>query len=108
MNHSGSDSDIVIPYGGVKRLTNTGDLSGNLRSFPSAEQMVSLQHHLAGKTGACLWRASHCWTDSNREDLVQQISSYINVTIIGKCANNEVWLAGGGVTESYFVLSDKE
>ena len=68
-------------------MTNTGVPADQLRSFPSAEEMKVIQPRLAGKTGACLWRASHCWTDSNREELVQQISSYIPVTIIGKCGD---------------------
>ena len=76
-NHSRSDSDIVLPYGGLTRLPSSS----------SGEERPGLPHLLAGKTGACLWRASHCWTDSAREDLVQQISRYLPVTIIGKCAN---------------------
>ena len=78
MNLSRSDSDIVLPYGGLRRLTNS----------PSTEEVERLQDQLAGKTGACLWRASHCWTDSNREELVRNISAFIPVTTIGKCADN--------------------
>ena len=78
MNLSRSDSDIILPYGGVRRRTNS----------PSTEEVERLQDQLAGKTGACLWRASHCWTDSNREELVRNISAFIPVTTIGKCADN--------------------
>ena len=36
---------------------------------------------------AVLWIASHCWTDSRREEYVKQLSKFIPVTVVGKCAN---------------------
>ena len=93
----------------MRRLTNTGDLNSHLKSFPSAKERLDLQDKLTRKTGACLWRASHCWTDGNREELVQQISNYINVTIIGKCAYNKVWPGGGeGVLLRAILFSDQD
>ena len=80
------DSDIFLPYGGVRRVSR-GDVTAHLRSFPGPEQAAALLPLLAEKTGGlCLWRASHCWTDSRRETFVQQISRHINVTAVGKCA----------------------
>ena len=35
---------------------------------------------------AVLWIASHCWTDSKREEYVKQLNKFINVTVVGKCA----------------------
>ena len=78
------DSDIVLPYGAVRRVTR-GDLNNHLQSYPDQEEAAGLQHHLDQKTGLCLWRASHCWTDSERETLVQEISQYITVTALGRC-----------------------
>ena len=37
-----------------------------------------------------LWIASHCWTDSRREEYVKQLSKFIPVTVVGKCAKVEV------------------
>ena len=48
-------------------------------------KMATLHPILEKKTGRCLWRASHCWTDSDRESLVLEISQYIDVTVQGKC-----------------------
>ena len=79
------DSDIVLPYGTVRRLT-LGNLTHHLQSYPDQQEAAALQHHLDRKTGLCLWRASHCWTDSDRETLVQQISRHITVTALGSCA----------------------
>ena len=49
------------------------------------KEAATLRPVLEQKTGCCLWRASHCWTDSDRERLVQEISQYVNVTVQGKC-----------------------
>ena len=33
-----------------------------------------------------LWIASHCWTDSRREEYIKELSKFIPVTVVGKCA----------------------
>lgn len=30
--------------------------------------------------------ASHCWTDSSREEYVKDLALHIPVTVLGKCA----------------------
>ena len=49
---------------------------------------------------AVLWIASHCWTDSRREEYVKQLSKFIPVTVVGKCA--KVGLLFSGKTSEWF------
>ncbi|KAL7572492.1 hypothetical protein ACA910_000318 [Epithemia clementina (nom. ined.)] len=43
---------------------------------------------LADRPGQVAWVVSHCRTDSKREEYVKLLQKYINVTILGRCADD--------------------
>ena len=52
--------------------------------FPQQKKAASYEKKDISR--AVLWIASHCWTDSKREEYVNQLNKFIPVTVVGKCA----------------------
>jgi len=75
------DSSISCPYGRVSRLPSETTESQSLEELKKA---ASFERKSFSR--AVLWIASHCWTDSRREEYVKQLSKFIPVTVVGKCA----------------------
>ena len=69
------DSDIVLPYGEVRKLS---------KPLPRPDY-----HAVAkSKTKLVAWMVSHCNTHSRREDYVYQLQKYIPVDIYGECGDS--------------------
>ena len=74
------DSDIHLLYGRVEPRVKTESNAG-------AKRKAKLYHRFGGKTRLVAWMASHCTTNSLREDYVAELGRYIPVDIYGACGN---------------------
>jgi len=82
------DSDISTPYGRIleKNIGQNVGATELQAGFPKTELYSELSSNLSSKTGSVLWLASHCWTDSRREDYVKELDKHLTVSVIGSCA----------------------
>ncbi|VDN91712.1 unnamed protein product [Brugia pahangi] len=71
------DSDIYIPYGMMKKITN----------LTPKEQIWDWNEIASGKVQPILQLVSNCQTKSKRELYVEQLRTYINITQYGLCNN---------------------
>ncbi|VDN53675.1 unnamed protein product [Dracunculus medinensis] len=75
------DSDFYYGYGRLKKITMSTDPS-KIRNWKDIKKIVKK------KKKSILQFVSHCYTPSKREDYVDELKRYINVTIFGKCTSN--------------------
>ena len=86
------DADIYAPYGTVTTNHDAMDhaMVARLRREHSrlavGEQEERAGLDLGGKVHPALWMASHCWTDSRREQYVKQLARHVDVRVVGGCA----------------------
>lgn len=103
------DSDIYTPYGRILE-NNVGQ---NLQqselqlNFPKTELYSQLRKNLSRKAESALWLASHCWTDSRREDYVKELDKHLNISVIGACAKGlgKVSVDDADLSKYYFYLA---
>lgn len=93
------NSDIVSmqPYGRLKCINSStstsscvdfplaNEVQGNHQSDNASMESFSVQIDLTHKNRTAAWFVSNCWTNSGREYLVRNLSSYIVVDIYGDC-----------------------
>ena len=80
------DSDMVRPYGYVKPI-------GNVSIHPSDSQM---KEHLSsskvnfanGKTKMAAWFVSNCSSNSNRNEMVEELQRHIQIDVFGDCGTS--------------------
>ena len=91
------DSDISTPYGRIleKNIGQNVGATELQAGFPKTELYSELSSNLSSKTGSVLWLASHCWTDSRREDYVKELDKHLTVSVIGSCAKVANIIFGG-------------
>ena len=104
------DSDIPVPYGWVepRRGAAGPDSEAVLQAaWPRTPEQAELTARLHQKTGHSVWLASHCWTDSGREEYVKELSRWHNVTVAGKCASllNQQPASNVNLSHFYFYLA---
>jgi len=103
------DSDISVPYGRILVHENSSSLSpGTLqKEFLQTPTYAELRKTLVKKDDKLLWIASHCWTDSKREDYVKDLNRFINVSVIGACTNTlkKEKASNENISDYYFYLA---
>jgi len=73
------DADIQLPYGSFRPLRQNEEhrRTGN-------ENRIN-EKYLNGSSAIVAWMASHCPTESKREDYVRELRKYIDVDVYGDC-----------------------
>ena len=86
------DADIYAPYGTVTSSNEVmdHDMVAKLRQtyerLKIQEQEERAGLDLGSKVHPALWIASHCWTDSGREQYVGDLAQHMDVRVLGVCA----------------------
>ena len=78
------NNGVSEPRRGSLHLLPSLNTSKTVLFFRQLKKAASFERKSFSR--AVLWIASHCWTDSRREEYVKQLSKFIPVTVVGKCA----------------------
>ncbi len=80
------NSDFPLPYGRVVKTGSHPEPGPELDGY--IEQFGRQNRHLAGNRKLNpAWLVSHCDTKSNREEYVEKLQRYLNVSIYGYCGD---------------------
>ena len=75
--------------------TSNSQVNQLQKDFPKSSLYAELKQNILTKVDNALWLASHCWTDSRREDYIKELDKHFNVSVIGACAKVEHLLTAG-------------
>jgi len=82
-----SNSDIYFPYGKVIPIDNNNYFHYQ-NIFESYSSQLRLKRNNANFTGKVAWTVSHCGARSKRDQVVDNLSKYIEIDVYGKCGNH--------------------